>query len=245
MIGEHEVHLFAVRIDQPSLAEEPCGFLSPEELATLAKIPRLETRRRWAVVRSATRILLARNLVLHPVDVRLDTGPNGKPRLAGNGRLRFNLSHSGDLLVLALTLDSEIGVDVEQLRVMPRAIPLARHFFLPDEAAVIERFHTDNLALTFFGCWTQKEAYLKANGLGIDGGLQRFRVAVDPSHPAEVTWIDGDDASRWQMHRWHPAPGYIAAVAYRDQQKTLVLSDVVDASTLLVAASLPVIAEFA
>jgi 4'-phosphopantetheinyl transferase, N-terminal len=71
-------------------------------------------RRRWVAARWALRTALGRRIGVDPAEVALEPGPGGKPRLSGNRALRFNLSHSGDLAVIAITVGREVGVDVER-----------------------------------------------------------------------------------------------------------------------------------
>jgi len=231
--------MLAATFDDSTLSDElfavACSLLSSEELSDIAELKSYTLRRRSTAFKAVARILLAHFASLSPEKVEFDRAPSGKPYHAREGSLHFNLSHSASLLVLAITVDSEIGVDVEQVRAMPRGLQLARYHFLPEEAAALERVPDEERDLAFFHCWTQKEAYLKATGCGIDGALKAFRVETDMRRAAGIHWIAGDDPACWQMHRWYPSPGYVAAVAYRDRRKELKCSGLLDAAVLLQA----------
>jgi 4'-phosphopantetheinyl transferase len=136
------------------------------------------------------RAILAARLGTAPVIVR---GPHGKPELAGR-ELEFNVSHSGELALIAVSDAGPIGVDVEQHRALPDPAAFARRFFSAGEAADAG---ADLAAL--FRCWCRKEAWLKAQGVGLD--LVRARTDL---REAPAGWLLAD---------LDVAPGYAAAVA--------------------------------
>jgi len=119
--------------------------LSPDERERAARFRFEEHRRRWIAAHVALREILSK----YTSDVQFVIGENGKPSLA-NGAVHFNLSHSGDLAVIAVS-DHEIGVDVEQIR----------DGF--DYESIMPAANRDE----FFRAWTRKEACLKARGLGL------------------------------------------------------------------------------
>lgn len=173
----------------------------------------------FLVARGYLRHLLARYLGVSPADVPLVIAPSGKPQIGGlpEGRLEFNLSHSGRFLLAAVTRGAEIGVDVEQVRPMPDAERLAETFFAPRERAELALVEAARREEALFACWTRKEAYLKARGDGLSFGLDRFAVPVAPDAVARLLWVDGepDAPARWRLADLDVAPGYRAAAAVR------------------------------
>ena len=113
---------------------------------------------RFQRCRGAVRVVLGRELSRAPEQLVFAYGPNGKPELPG---IEFNVSHSGDLAVLATSFDAPLGVDVEEVRSNMDWQELAQRF-LKQEARTPEEF---------FELWTAREAYLKGTGEGIGGGL--------------------------------------------------------------------------
>ncbi len=142
----------------------------------------------------------------------------GKPLVANedNGNdLRFNLTHSHGLALLAVTRGRDIGIDVEYLRDMERdGELLAERFFSPRETAALRSLPPELRREAFFHCWTRKEAYIKANGKGLSLPLDEFDVSLHPGEQAALlaTQHDPDDARRWSMRSLLPADGYIAAL---------------------------------
>jgi 4'-phosphopantetheinyl transferase len=136
-------------------------------------------RARWIVARAALRIVLAGQLGMHPGDVEFTAGPHGKPEIPGCP-LRFNLSHSGDLALIALTREAEVGVDVERTSRRSRAIE--RTLTDAERAALDgEDRHVDLLRV-----WCRKEAMAKAGG----GGLGWAPETFDTTAPGDFALSD-------------------------------------------------------
>jgi len=144
--------------------------------------------------------------------------PRGRPRL-GPRHAGFDCSwsHSGDGLLIVLGDGVEVGADCERLHARPRALELARRFFTAPEhdwlaafAAGAARDHA------FLRLWCAKEAVLKAHGHGLSFGLEklRFADAGDALVLVECATELGR-ASGWSVHEFAPAPGYVAALAWR------------------------------
>lgn len=175
--------------------------------------------------RAALRSVLGLYLEVDPSAVRLAGGPAGKPRLEDDPGIEFNLSHSEDLAVVAVTRGRPVGVDVERMR---RGIPyerLAERFFAPSEVTALRGLPPRVRSAGFFACWTRKEAWLKASGRlesGLPSALPRFAVSVEP-HPATLAVTlegDPDEGSRWSLVDLRVGPGYAGAVAVRGPART-------------------------
>ena len=174
-------------------------------------------QRSFIVARGVLRTLLGHYLKTPPRDLHFNYGAKGKPSLAG-ARIQFNASHSGDLALLAFTLDCELGVDAEVIRPMPDIEDIAKRFFSTEETAELMSLSAAQREQGFFLCWTRKEAYIKATGEGLSAPLDGFRVTLRPGETARIVHFGHDiDAARaWSLHNLDPAPGYAGALAYRD-----------------------------
>jgi 4'-phosphopantetheinyl transferase len=142
--------------------------------------------------------------------VPLEYGEHGKPRITGSHRLRFNLSHSGGRAFYALSLDCEIGVDLEQIRPMIDCESIARHFFSDTEIRDFLKVPHRERDEVFFTCWTRKEAYIKAVGEGLRLALDSFRVSLLPSEPPQLE--APADTRVWSTFDVSPGAGYVAAL---------------------------------
>jgi 4'-phosphopantetheinyl transferase len=111
--------------------------------------------------------------------LRFERARHGKPYLVGHS-IRFNLSHSGDLALIAVARDREVGVDVEAIRPERDVVGIARHFFAPGESEALSAEPPRRRAAAFYRCWTRKEAYMKACGLGLALRPDSFDVSLVP-----------------------------------------------------------------
>lgn len=184
--------------------------LSPEE-AERARGFRFErAREAFVAAHSALRAVLGAHTGVAPEDVAFRYGPQGKPEIDGAS---FNVSHAGDVALVAVG-EGRIGVDVEEMRPGVEMRALARRFFTPAENAALDALPDDELVRGFYGCWTQKEAFVKAVGEGVSFGLGRVEVAVHPARAGLVS-LDGDAgaAAHWTLAAVDVGAGYAAAIA--------------------------------
>ena len=164
-----EVHLWQSRLDVTSEElTELCATLTESELERSASFRFDRDRARFIAARGQLRTLLARYLDAEVNDIVLSEGPHGKPRLAsGPGWLRFNVAHSDAVAVFAVARDREVGVDLEEIRSDFPIDVVARHFYSPRERAELAGLPEGDRLRAAFDCWTRKEAYLKALGVGL------------------------------------------------------------------------------
>lgn len=198
--------------------------LSADERARAARFVFDRDRRRFTVTRACLRILLAKCCDVPPATIRFAYGTNGKPSLAldiAKSPVHFNVSHSQDLALIAMARDVALGVDVEAVRPVPDLLDIASRYFTPAEAETIVTAPPHQREVTFFLCWTRKEAVAKSLGDGLSIALDRYRVACRPGEPARILEIDGDpDAARaWSVFDLRPAPGLVGAVAIRAEPR--------------------------
>jgi 4'-phosphopantetheinyl transferase len=214
-VGPSEVvYAFISVVGEPSALDE--ALLDDDERARSIRFARPPDRRCFVLAHAALRLFLARCLDIHPAAVRYENGVHGKPRLArGLPSLEFNLSHSGELGVLAVARDRSVGVDVEQLRDVPDALSIADTQFSAAERDVLRSLPPAEQRGAFFRCWTRKEAVVKAVGEGLGRALDSFDVDLTPGSLSALTRFDGraGDVAGWSL-RELPAPaGYEAAGA--------------------------------
>lgn len=185
-------------------------LLSPDEAERAAGFRFDRGRDGFVTARAALRTLIGSYAGIAPEDVVFGYGPNGKPEVEG---LSFNVSHAGDWALVALAPGGRVGVDVEAMRSDVEVRALSRRFFTPSENEALARLSGDDLLRGFYGCWTMKEAFVKATGEGLSFGLGRVEVAVPPA-PAGLVSLDGDAgaAAQWTAVAIDVATGHAAAV---------------------------------
>ena len=210
-----EVHVwrlsFALSAEQVARLAEA---LTEDERERAARYLHLPTRNQFIAARAWLRQLLGRYLGTDPQRLRLTQTNTGKPVLVGGG-IHFNVSHSGEVGLIAMSARQEIGVDVERVRTYPGNLDMADRYFTPGEVSALRRLPLGAREQAFYHVWTRKEAFLKATGLGLSYGLERFEVSVPPDDPARILHVDGDAgaAKRWSMTALEPGEGYVGTLA--------------------------------
>lgn len=173
------VALWWVDLSQPAPAYE-LACLSTEEQARAARFRAARDRDRYLRSHAAMRQLLARHTGSAAQALVYVTGPFGKPRLAGAPACHFNLAHSEDMAVIAVSDAGEVGVDVEVLREVPDASALAELHFTPAERAEYALAPAGQGHRAFLRGWTRKEACLKAAGLGLSLAPSSIEAGLSP-----------------------------------------------------------------
>lgn len=203
------------RIGLATAADLDASFalLDADEQARAQRFRFPEHRRRFIVAHAAVRRILARCLDTAPQAIEFVRNAHGKPFLKGRAVPIFSLSHSHELALCAVAEGGELGVDIEHCRELPHA-ELAQRFFAPDEVAALAALPVDRQTDGFFACWSRKEAYIKAKGLGLSLPLDAFAVSIDDDAALRHSHHAPTDAARCRLWEVPVAPGYRAALAY-------------------------------
>lgn len=190
------------------------AVLSTEERATASRFVATLHRRRYVHAHAALRGILSSYLGIAPGAVAFTEGEHGKPRLASPSGLHFNLSHAEEVALLAVGT-VEVGVDVEFIH--PVNDNIAERFFAPAEVIALASLPEDERLRGFFACWTRKEAFLKAIGTGISGGLDSFIVTLPGQGPLCLSDTGSGITAGWVLKHLEPGEGYIGALAVRSE----------------------------
>jgi 4'-phosphopantetheinyl transferase len=194
-----DVHVWRLSLDlsDDRLASFASVLTESERLRAAAFVLERD-RRAFVATRGALRRLLSAYLGgPAPSEIRLAIGAHGKPHLVDNA-VRFNVSHSGTLALLAFSRTREVGIDVERHRPIANVQALASDVFSAAELDALARVGCDAQSQreAFFRCWSRKEAFIKATGLGLAQPLEDFDVTLAP-----------DDARLLDVRTRHGAPG--------------------------------------
>ncbi len=220
-----QVHLWCCRTDL-SIAEaaERSRLLSGAERERANRFRDAVVRIAFVAARSWLRRVLAAYTLIPASRLRFEEGPFGKPVLdygSAERRIAFNLSHSGELAIVAVAAGMDLGVDIERIRPMP--VDVMADCLASREAAALAALAPELREEAFIRCWTRKEAYLKATGAGLNVPLRSFAVSLDPQM-ARLLAVESDpgEAACWQLADLRPAPGYCGALAARQHGWSMV-----------------------
>lgn len=193
------------------------GFFSAEELIRAQKYKRNSNS--FLATRALLRLVLAKYTGLHPQDLLFASAEHGKPYLINSPLpVYFNLSHCGDVAVLAVGSQDGIGVDIEIIRARDY-LSIAERFFHDDEWRLMNSVAAEKREILFFKLWTLKEAFFKAMGGGISTGLDKAYFQFD----RDIIKVDlhpelAQDKKEWQFHQEFIAANIVVALAARSTQ---------------------------
>ncbi len=156
--------------------------LDQEEKARADKFHHANSKQRYIAAHYAVRSILADHLQVAPANLKLTTTGFNKPVLKPgeySSDIRFNLTHCAKLALLAITLDHEVGIDLEHMSIHRKIAPLTRRYFSDTTVAAIEKLSGTNQKAAFLRAWTQFEAFKKAQGTGLRGGDDKLEFALE------------------------------------------------------------------
>jgi 4'-phosphopantetheinyl transferase len=205
--AQEEVVAIVLSLDVPDPRfAQLAGLLAAREVERFRSYKDPLHGRRWAAARGQLREVLGSALGIAPAQVQFRYASHGKPFVEG---ISFNLSHSGELALLALAR-CEVGADIERHK--PRRWEdIARRFYAPGEQERVFGSPDGKGEATFFRIWSCKEAFLKCTGEGLSRSLRSYEMELRPDG-ARLAWAKGVDAARYSVFALDPAPGYAAAV---------------------------------
>jgi len=194
----------------PDLKDEvaPCRMLlTEEEKEQAAKFIKPPDAERFILSRGLQRKILARYLDTPPDAIQFSRNENGKPFLDGSP-LQFNVSHSHNRLLIAVTAGRAIGVDIEFRRNNIAMDSIAERWFSPAERRFFQGL--ENPQPAFFDIWSKKEAYVKALGLGVFHELNSFTIPLD----GEMNLPTIGKMDNWFFQTLEIDPAYAAAIVF-------------------------------
>jgi len=208
-VGDNKLHVWLAATSATRDLRQYCyPLLSAAEQERARRFKFEKDEKLFAVAHAAQRSILARYLSVAPTEIEFIIGPQGKPRLAAASgeSLRFNLSHSGELAVIAIG-SRELGVDVESIKENFGFEEVAEHFFTAREVAALRALPNPWQRRAFYQCWTCKEAFLKAKGTGLSGELDEVQIVPNDQSARIDAQVPG-----WWLKEIDVGEGYAAAV---------------------------------
>jgi 4'-phosphopantetheinyl transferase len=213
-----KIDLWFVGLDcPPVLLNMMAATLSRDEAERGDRFHFARDRDRFLASRGILRNVLSRYLQCSPREIRFAYQISGKPQIAYPASvtkdLRFNLSHSADAAVYAISCGRDVGVDIELICPDVPWAEVATTFFAPGEIAKLHGLSSHLRAAGFFNCWTRKEAYVKARGEGLLLPLDAFEVSLAPGEaPALLRARDPRELGRWSFFEISPGEDFAAAL---------------------------------
>lgn len=214
-IGPNVIDVWRWNLDpSPCDIDRLFPLLNGEERTRAGRFVYPEHRQHFIAGRAGLRLVLGHYLRIPPHRIGLTYNVFGKPRLAGAAEmLHFNLSHTADMAMLAVSDHYPVGIDVEAIK--PLKEDVAGHFFSRRECAALAPLSGEDYLQAFYRCWTRKEAFVKAHGAGLSLPLDSFDVSVDAASPPRLEALEGDSDAplNWSLFDLVTPPGFAGTLA--------------------------------
>ena len=225
-VSFERLDVWRIPLNQNDSNLEHAKFLSPDEADRANRFHSDMHRSHYMNCRGSLRHILGQYLHRAPAEIRFHYEVNGKPELVDGQnelQLRFNVSHSSELALLAVTCERAVGADVELVRDQPDCLELAKRYFSQREYQDLLTLSEKARQRAFFACWTRKEAFVKACGTGLSYPLSEFSVSVLPHHPARIEEArPGSHAAlNWSLVSLEPGEKYVGAVVFEGPSCTV------------------------
>ena len=217
-IETDQVHVWRICLDLQEQNSTKYAYILSENEANKAEKFYFEVDRiRYKVMRTTVRMVLGNYLGIAPGDLEIAYSQYGKPYISTTSMkkdIHFNLSHAGDVGLIAVATSRHIGVDLELVRQESSIESIAKRFFTPEEAGHLLSLPASLQPEAFFTCWTRKEAFVKARGEGLSIPLDQFEVSFYPNNTPKLLCVRNDpgESGRWSMFHLDPGVDYVGAL---------------------------------
>ena len=215
-MASDEIHVWRFDLELPEVEmDRRLGFLSIEEQERANCFVFKKHRDFYIAARGALRQTLGLYLHNDPATLQFSYASHGKPFLRPEynpQNIRFNVTHSDGIALLALAVGCEVGIDIERVRTDFPYSEIAQRFFSAAEYAAFCATEPALRCATFFNYWTHKEAFIKAIGVGLSIPLNQFEVSLTPNVPAKLLSTTAQTPHH-TFRALSPRVGYVGALA--------------------------------
>lgn len=224
---EREVHIWMIDFKSSLFAQEHFDYsiLSNEEVMRAKNFKLDQHKVQFLTSHVYLRLILSRYLHCSPKTICYGVEEYGKPFLMGQNesyKIYFNMSHSEGAVLYAITLNAQIGADIELIKDNLDIYELLDNVFTAHEKSLFKNINAEKKYKVFYNVWTRKEAYLKAIGTGLNFPLNKLEVSVLPDAPAKLISVNGDEkfAIPWFLYSLDLTK-YSAAIAIKREKNII------------------------
>lgn len=227
IISRNEIHIY--KTFSSNTENELNSFLellNKEEKIKAYRFKFEKHRNNFISFRANLRIILSKYLNIHPAKIIFSYADRGKPFI-NDSDIKFNISHSDNFAVFAVTSYNEIGIDTEKIKDLPDALTIAKNYFSEMEVLQFAKVDENNYKQAFFNCWTRKEAFIKAIGEGLSYPLANFSVSFLPGEIPSMRWIKNnpEEAALWSIINLDIEIDFVTSLAIRSLSNVLIFKE--------------------
>lgn len=210
---EIDIWIWSLKGSPPELTALE-DLLSADEIERAQRFVKPIDSLRFIAARGTLRKILSLYCQKDARNLSFNYNKYGKPELDLNDvhSVNFNLSHSGNYAVLAVSNQCELGIDIEEIK--PFREDIAARFFSDRECAALANMNGEDYFDGFYRCWTRKEAFVKAHGTGLTLPLNSFDVTVQKFLDPKIMRLNGVEKpwSEWKLMNFNMLEGYAGAI---------------------------------
>lgn len=197
------------------------GYLNEEDTGQIERLKFEHLRKREIITKGLLRLLISNYLNLNPVDIEFTNNKFGKPFISNsNSGLQFNISHSDDTAVFAFSRTTEIGTDIEKVKVIEDMEGVMNLCFTEYEKRWFNAGNDESKVETFYKIWTIKEAFIKAIGRGFSFDPKDIELTNEPGDHILIRNITSDEFSgkTYHVRTLDSIPGYVISLVYEGEK---------------------------
>lgn len=213
-LSSEQIHVFLLRLDLFD-DNDFLPYLSGDERERAERLKIEEKKKQFVITRGALRKILSNCLDVE--EIKFSYGQHKKPYIEeqyNNKSVEFNISHSGDYALIAITLNNKIGVDIEKINQEADFESLSNRFFSEKEKQELLHLNKDEQLDAFFRAWVRKESFIKATGEGIAFGLDKFSVSLSKNKKNRIDIVSSDSINeQWYNYDLNSLEHYKTAIA--------------------------------
>ena len=228
-VDDNNIHIWSIPISKipHEQQQEYYSLLSNDEKSKADKFRFPKDHNTYVIARGILRLLSGYYLNTNPKEIEFEYGKFGKPAFRKTSRLKFNVSHSENYILIGFVNDYAFGVDIECIKKSSDVLDLTRNYFSQLEIKSFESFAESDQYDAFFRCWVQKEAFIKAKGTGLSFPLDKFSVSLSEKGGLLETQWDLNEKDEWNLTLFSPEKNYIAALAVKHKSSEVKILDFV------------------
>lgn len=224
ILHNNDIHIWLINMEDYQQKIDSCkDILSQDEQEKTNKFASKLLKKSFIISRAFLRIILSKYLKTIPQEIYFTYNNKGKPQLDTEALLsiKFNLSHKNNYVIYGFSYHN-IGIDLEKIDDKIKVEKIAQRFFCNDEFNYLKTLDSKVKIEYFLKLWTKKEAYLKAIGKGLSGGLDSICFLVN-NHHQKIDFIinkNNNSSDNWYFKTWILKDNYIMSIAINSIIKT-------------------------
>jgi 4'-phosphopantetheinyl transferase len=224
---DNTIDIYSIDTNFSPIALTDCyALLNQQEREQAARFKFEYLSERYIYARGLLRFIISGYLNCQAKDIVFEKLPRGKPYLLNYPQLHFNISHSNEKLLIALSKELPIGIDIEQIKMRKSIEDLVLRCLAPTEQSYWFALAKEQQLKAFYQFWTRKEAFVKATGFGIALGLEQ--CVINPIKPTAFLTIPEQCGlvSEWQLMDLAIDINYCSAIAAQSNNFSIALKDI-------------------